>query len=336
MPELPEVETIALQLQKEIPGLTIRDVWSDWPKTIQIITHKDHLKIKQTKKFIEKKKAQKILQIFRGDIIGKKIESIERKGKNILIYLSRNHMLLIHQKLTGHLLLGKWKISGNRPVSLIRGELEEKTNSFIHLILYLSDGNMLALSDLRKFAKVVLGPRDKILSMADIASIGHDPLEKSFKVDKFINLISSKKGPIKQVLMNQEVIAGIGNIYSDEILWEVKIHPLIPANKIPSNKLKEMFQAMRKILKFSIKAGGDSMSDFRGLYGEKGGFQKYHKVYQREGEPCFRCNPRTQRGACLPAGREQSSHDGGSIIKRVKMGGRSAHYCPKCQPVIKK
>lgn len=315
MPELPEVQTIISQLQKEIPGLTIRDVWSDWPKTIQIITHTDHLKIRQTKKFIEKKKAQKILQVFRGDIIGKKIENIERKGKNILIYLSQNHMLLIHQKLTGHLLLGKWKISGDRPVSLIKGELEEKTNSFIHLILYLSDGNMLALSDLRKFAKVVLGSREKILSMADIVSIGPDPLEKTFKVDKFINLISSKKGPIKQILMDQEVIAGIGNIYSDEILWEVKVHPFTSANKIASDKLEDMFGAMQKILKFSIKIGGDSMSDFRGLYGKKGGFQKYHKVYQREGEMCFRCK---------------------SIIKRVKMGGRSAHYCPKCQPVIKK
>ena len=315
MPELPEVQTIVTQLQKEIPGLTIRDVWSDWPKTIQVITHKDHIKIKQTKKFIEKKKAQKILQIFRGDIIGKKVESVERKGKNILIYLSQDHMLLIHQKLTGHMLFGRWEILQGRPVPLTQGELEEKTNSFIHFMLYLSDGNMLALSDLRKFAKVILGPRDKIISMADISSIGPDPLEKSFKVDKFINLISSKKGPIKQVLMNQEVIAGIGNIYSDEILWEVKIHPLTPANKITSDRLRKMFQAMKKILKFSIKVGGDSMSDFRGLYGKKGSFQKYHKVYQREGELCFEC---------------------GNYIKRLKIGSRSAHYCPKCQSVVKK
>lgn len=316
MPELPEVETIKNQLQKEIPSQIIRDVWSDWPKTIQVITHKDHIKIKQTKKFIEKKKAQNILKIFKDEIVGKKIESVERKGKNILINLSQEHMLLVHQKLTGHLLLGKWKMEKEKPIPLIKGDLEDKTNSFIHLILRLSGGDMLALSDLRKFAKVILGPKDKILNLAEIANLGPDPMDRSFKVGEFINLISSQKGKIKQVLMNQEVIAGIGNIYSDEILWEVKIHPFVPANKISEDKLREMFKAMKKIFKFSIKVGGDSMSDFRGLYGEKGRFQKYHKVYQRESEICFRCDK--------------------SKIARIKIGGRSAHYCPKCQSMVKK
>jgi len=112
--------------------------------------------------------------------------------------------------------------------------------------------------------------------------------------------------------MNQNVIAGIGNIYSNEILWEAKIHPFQNISKLKEDNLKKIYEAMKKILKKAIELGGESISDFRDTEGKKGRFDILRKVYRREGEKCSRC---------------------GTIIKRIKIGGRSAHFCPKCQKI---
>ncbi|MEK7452730.1 MAG: zinc finger domain-containing protein, partial [Patescibacteria group bacterium] len=231
-------------------------------------------------------------------------------GKNIIINLSDNHIILVHQKLSGHLLFGRWKIKDNIPVPVIRGILDDRINKYIHLILYLSGGDMVALSDLRKFAKVISGPKDKIFSLPEISKLGPDPLEKGLTFKKFYDLINNKKGGIKKILLDQEVIAGIGNIYADEILWACGVHPLTKVDDISSKKLEKMYNEMRRILRFSIKLGGDSMSDFRDIYGERGGYQNHHKAYQRDGEPCFFCKTK---------------------IERIKIVGRSSHFCPKCQ-----
>ncbi len=310
MPELPEVQTIASQLKKEILGLTILGVWSDWPKTLQVVSHKDHLKIKKTKKLVKASELKKLYKVFCDDVIGKKIKNVSRIGKNIIIHLSDEHVILVHQKLSGHLLFSEWDIINNVPISKKKGVLNDKVNGYIHLIFYLSGGKMLALSDLRKFAKVISGPKKEIFSLSDIANLGPDPFDKNFTFEKFKRRVKNKKGKIKTVLLNQEVLAGIGNIYADEILWVCKIHPLTPTEKISSVKLKKMYNEMKEMLRFSIKIGGDSMSDFRNIYGEKGKFQKYHKVYQKKGEACTRCKAK---------------------IERIKVGGRSSHYCPKCQ-----
>ena len=196
--------------------------------------------------------------------------------------------------------------------SLIRGSLEEKVNNYIHLVLYLDNGWQLGLSDLRKFAKVLFGSKEEIEKLPDLKKLGPEPLNKSLTVEKFKSLINSRKGKIKQVLMNQEIIAGIGNIYSDEILWQAKIHPFRLANKLIANELTNLYSAMRRILKKAIKLRGTSTSDYRDAEGRPGAYGKILKVYQKEGEPCRRCQ---------------------TLIKRVKMGGRSSHYCPKCQKI---
>jgi len=253
---------------------------------------------------------------FKKEIINRKIKKVWRRAKNILIELEGNKLLLIHQKLTGHLLLGKWKIKKISNFkfevsSLLKGPLEEKVNNYIHLIFYLDNGQMLALSDLRKFAKVIVGDKDKILNLEELKNLGPEPLEKNFAFAKFSDsLKKGQKRPIKQVLMDQEVIAGIGNIYSDEILWEAKVYPLKQTNKLTNREKKSIFSAIKKVLNKAIKLRGDSMSDYRDIYGREGGYQKVQNVYQREGEKCFRC---------------------GSIIKRFKINSRSGHYCPKCQ-----
>jgi len=288
MPELPEVETIVRDLNKTVLGRKIEDIWSDFKRII-----------KKPKDFEE----------FKKKIKGKKIQKIWRRGKNIIFELSNNKILLIHQKLTGHLLLGKWKLENRKWKPLLKGVLEEPVNRFIHLMFYLDKGLMLALSDLRKFAKVELWDSEDLKESKEFKSLGPEPLEKSFTFEKFKRVLP-KKGKIKQVLMDQTVVAGIGNIYSDEILWAAKIHPFRDVSKLNEDELKRIHQAMRKILAKAIKLGGESISDFRRISGEKGYFDKERKVYRREGEKCSRC---------------------GTIIKRVKLVGRSAHFCPKCQ-----
>ena len=290
MPELPEVETTIGDLQKKVLKRTFLDVWTDFKKII---------------------KKPKNFEQFKKEIKGKKIEKIWRRGKNIIFTLSSNKTLLIHQKLTGHLLLGRWKLEKGQWKSEISGPLaEDPMNRFLHLIFWLDNGQMLALSDLRKFAKVELLNKNELKK--ELSSLGPEPLEKDFTFEKFEEALKRKKGKIKEVLMDQKVIAGIGNIYSDEILWTAKIHPFSETSKLKRAELKKIYLNIREILVKAIKLGGESISDFRRISGEKGGFDPLRKVYRREGEKCQRC---------------------GTIIKRIKLAGRSAHFCPSCQPL---
>jgi len=288
MPELPEVETTVRELKKNVLGRTFVDVWTDFPRIIK--KPKDPAK-------------------FKKEIKGREIENIKRRGKNILFELSDGKTLLVHQKLTGHFLFGKWRKNDHKwePPP---GPLSDKINTYIHLLFLLDNGQMLALSDLRKFAKAELWESDKLKKSEELKSLGPEPLGESFTFKKFQACLKNKKERIKQVLMDQTVIAGIGNIYSDEILWEAKIHPLKDVSKLNADELKRIYQAMEKILKRAIEVKGESISDFRRISGEKGGFDPLRKVYQKEGEQCSRC---------------------GTIIKRIKIGGRSAHFCPRCQ-----
>lgn len=289
MPELPEVETTVRDLQKKVPGRTFVDVWTDWEKTV--------------------KKPE--FEEFRKTLIGKKIESVRRRAKLILFDLSEDKTLLIHQKLTGHLLLGKWERKNDKWITS-SPLLLDKMNTFIHLLFTLDNGEMLALSDLRKFAKVELWDARELEESEEMKSLGPEPLEDGFTFEKFKRILVGKKGKIKQVLMDPKVIVGIGNIYSDEILFEAKVHPFKPASSLTSEELKGIYEAIPKILNKSIKAKGESISDWRTLEGSKGFFDQYRKIYRRTGENCPRC---------------------GALISRKKIGGRSAHFCSKCQKI---
>jgi len=289
MPELPEVETIVRDLNKKVLSRAFVAVWAD------------------AKKIIRKPKS---FARFKKGILNKKIKKIERKAKNIIFYLSEGKALLIHQKLTGHLLLGNWERRSNAWLSQKKGPLEDPMNRFLHLIFWLDDGKQLALSDLRKFAKVELWDSNELKDSQYFKSLGPEPLRKTFTFKKIQQILKNEKGKIKQILMDQTVISGIGNIYSDEILFEAKIHPQKEASRLKPAEVKNIYQAIKKILKRAIDLRGESFSDFRDLAGRKGNFDKRRKVYRREGEKCLRC---------------------GGIIKRLKMGGRSAHFCPDCQ-----
>lgn len=308
MPELPEVQTIVSDLNKVLPGLYVRDFWCDSQKMI---------------------KAPRSLEEFRKNIIGKKILGLRRRGKNILIDLSGEFTLLIHQKMTGHLLYGKYRVkiqhfhsAGSREKgkklkndkntvweAAEAGPLrDDPYNQHIHLILNLSNGKCLALSDVRKFAKAMLVKTEQAENLKELKELGSDPTDKNFTFKKLKEIIAKKSGKIKQVLMDQKNISGIGNIYADEILWEASVNPLRVARSLSDIEFQKIFKAIKEVLSMAIKAKGDSMSDYRRPSGEKGNYQNMQKVYRQTGKKC-------------------AKSDGG-IIKRIKLGQRSTHFCP--------
>lgn len=296
MPELPEVQTIVDDLSKKIIGRKITGVWFDAPK------------------LIKKPKAAELEK----QIKGLKITDIKRRGKNILIYLNskfqipNSTILLVHQKMTGHLLYGKWKIDSGKVKSLSSGIMDNRANGYIHVIFYLDNGFQIAFSDLRKFGKIVFDSKEKIENSSDIADLGLDPFDKKFTFEKFKEIISGQKKAIKEALMDQKLIAGIGNIYSDEILWMAKIHPLISAKTLKLLQIKLIYISIIKVLTKALKLRGTSISDFRDAFGKLGFYADVRYVYRKEGEPCPRCK---------------------TPIKRIKMKSRSAHFCPNCQKI---
>ncbi len=333
MPELPEVHTTVAGIKKEVIGKKIKEVWSDF----HVATAHGHR---------ENLKNENHYKIFVESVTGTKIVDAERKGKNILIHLNNDSTIVVHMKMTGHLMVGKYKKitlprtpslklrEGGLPPLKIKGEsgrryeqwealeegpLQDPYNRFIHFVLSLSDGRSLVLSDTRKFASVYITNTQELHSHEHLSKIGPDPFDISEK--QFVDLISKaaaskKTAPIKSILMDQSVLAGIGNIYSDEILFEVGVHPESIANRVPAEKIKSMYKTMIKILKFSIEHGGDSKSDYRNIYGEKGGFQNFHKVYGKRGKKC------AKKGCS-------------GIISRIVVRGRSSHFCPIHQKIYK-
>src|SRR3990167_5848236 len=298
MPELPEVHTTVEGLKKLVINKMIRDVWSDF----HVGTAVGARQTIKNRKYFDK---------FRKIVMGAKIKSLERRGKNILIHLSNKHTIVVHMKMTGHLMVGKYKYK--KWVAIEKGPLQDSFNKFIHLVFSLSNKRHLVLSDMRKFASITIFKTEELHKHETLAELGPDPLDPNFSAEKFFEIIHSKKNtPIKSSLLDQSAVSGIGNIYSDEILWETGVHPFSKADKIPEKKLIEIFGVAQKILRFSIKHGGDSKSDYRNAFGEKGRFQNFHKAYGKKDQKC-------QKKNCL------------GIIQRTMIRGRSAHFCPKHQ-----
>ena len=289
MPELPEVQTTVDGLNSMVLSKTIAGVWSDWKKLV-----------KKPKDFGQ----------FEKDIKGKRIKKIWRRAKNIIFDLSGGYSLLVHQKMTGHLLVGNWKLEIGNWVPVEAGPLNDPYNRFLHIIFFLNGGKMMALSDARKFAKIELWKTDELLDSEEFKKLGPEPLDKDFTFLKFKEVFKNKKGKIKQVMMDPAVIAGIGNIYASEILWWAKIHPGEGTHKLSDKQLKMIYTYTKKVLTSAVKLGGESFSDYRKPDGTKGDFDTERKAYKREGQKCSRC---------------------GTKIKRIKLGGRSSFFCPSCQ-----
>ncbi|MEK7569456.1 MAG: DNA-formamidopyrimidine glycosylase [Patescibacteria group bacterium] len=296
MPELPEVETTVRGLKKYIVRKKILDVWTD-------LSTKDKRQAGNiaNPKFFPK---------FRRAVRNAKIVSVERRAKNILINLNNGKTILIHMKMTGHLLYGRYEVRDGKWVPKKEGPLGDPFNRFIHVVFSLSGKKHLAFSDARKFGKVTLMDTETAHDTKHLNGIGPEPLDKNFTLVKFKERLSKKlNGKVKSVLMDQSVIAGIGNIYSDEILWRAGVHPLRKVSKIKEGELKSILKATKETLSKGIDLGGDSMSDYRDLLGRRGKFQLHHMAYQRTDEKCQRKNCR-------------------GVVKKIALAGRSTHFCP--------
>jgi len=280
MPELPEVQTTVDGLNRTVKGREIVNVETTYNS--KFYKGKEDIK---NPEFFKK---------FRKQVVGQKILKAERRAKNILIRLSNGETILVHMKMTGHFVY-------NKP-----------SHPFIRLDFELDNGKHLSLSDMRRFAKVTF------LNPKHLEDLGPEPLDKNFQFSSFkFQLMKRPKARMKQALMDQSLIAGIGNIYSDEILWRSCIHPLSLVKDVPEKNLKLAFKAMKEVLQKGIDFGGDSMSDYRNIMGEKGQFQEYHRAYRRHKTRCSKKNcPGT--------------------LERVVVGARSAHFCPVHQKLYAK
>ncbi len=297
MPELPEVQTVVSDLNEKIKGDTIMGFWSEWGKAIK----------------------NKSLEKFKKEIQNRKILGARRIGKNIFIDLSGGKTLYIHLKMTGHLLIKEQETRDKEqknhklqnPKSKIQNYFSDRVNQYIRHKFYLKSGRTLEFSDMRKFAKIVLNDTEKINNLKEIKNLGIDALDPKFTFKKFQEILGKKpNSKIGIILMDQNIISGIGNIYRSEILFDAKVLPERIVKSISKKDLEKIYKAMIKILKKAVKMRGTSDSDYRDTSGAPGNFQKVLMVYNKEKQECKVC---------------------GTIIKRETLGQRSVFICSSCQ-----
>lgn len=288
MPELPEVETVRIGLQGFLPGKTVEAVHHDWPKGFP--------------------NAPADVEQF---LIGAKIVEVTRRAKVLLIELNTEYSLVIHLKMTGQLVYrgDHERFGAGHPNDSLVHDLPDKTT---HVYFDFTDGSHLYFNDQRKFGWVRLMPTVEVPHLDFFLKVGPEPLSDDFTSTDFIQRLSRRvKSGIKAVLLDQTVIAGIGNIYADEGLWAAKIHPETKVQDVPKAKLVTLYTEMRRILQLSIEKGGSTDRNYVNAEGKKGSYLTFAKVFRREGKPCPRC---------------------GTTILKMRVAGRGTHLCPVCQP----
>ncbi|MBU0983719.1 MAG: bifunctional DNA-formamidopyrimidine glycosylase/DNA-(apurinic or apyrimidinic site) lyase [candidate division Zixibacteria bacterium] len=280
MPELPEVETVVRGLRDVLLGRTFRSVSCNAPvSSIEL--------------------SRSLGKSFERALAGRRVTAINRRGKNILIALDNNSTLWVHLKMTGQFRY----VDSNVPRQkhdLVVFVLDERGSDD-------SDCN-LRFNDYRRFGRLRLYPNDELWTCPGLADLGPEPLE--LPAGDFVELCHRRARQIKPALMDQTFIAGIGNIYADESLYNSRLHPLRLSNSISKRKLIELHGHVQYLLQRSIDMMGTTVDTYSGVNGRPGTFQNYLKAYGREGQPCERCE---------------------TLIVRKKIGSRSAHYCPRCQ-----
>src|SRR6478735_11787516 len=247
MPELPEVETVARDLRPLITGATIVDATTYWPRTLRGITP----------------------EAFADGIAGRRIDSVGRRGKQLVVELSGDALMTIHLKMTGQLFV------------VPQGGHEDP---YVRLVLALEDGREIRFRDIRKFGRIGL-----YLAAEDpFASIGPEPLSDDFTVKVFRRRLRARKGRLKPLLLDQTFVAGVGNIYADEALWAARLHPLRTARSLHPPDERRLWTELRRILAEAVIRRGSSIDDYTAPDGD-GEMQDHLEVYQRTGEPCRRC-----------------------------------------------
>ncbi|HEX8763252.1 MAG TPA: bifunctional DNA-formamidopyrimidine glycosylase/DNA-(apurinic or apyrimidinic site) lyase [Candidatus Saccharimonadales bacterium] len=284
MPELPEVETVRIGLDRLIVGKRFA---SDWPKGFP--------------------NAPADVEAF---LIGATVIAVRRRAKVLLIDLDSGYSLIIHLKMTGQLVYRdeKQRFGAGHPNDSLVGELPDKST---RVIFGFSDQSRLFFNDQRKFGWVRLMPTVEIMELDFFQKVGPEPLAADFTVEQWIErLMRRAKSGIKAVLLDQTVVAGIGNIYADESLWGAKIHPETRVADIPRARLVRLYQSLRDVLTLSIAKGGSTDRNYVDAGGRRGSYLTFANVFRREGKPCPRC---------------------GTTIIKTRVAGRGTHTCPNCQ-----
>jgi len=285
MPELPEVETIRRGLASSI-------------------LHKNIVDLEIIKDRVLRNSARDFKRILKNQSIGK----IDRRGKLLIMEISGGeHLLLIHLKMTGQLIyvFGKQVIAGGHNLS----NLGDLPNKYSHVIFKFVDGSQLFFNDLRQFGYLKLikaGDRHKIE-----ARYGLEPGHGNFKWVDFKKVFEHRSTRLKALLLNQQLISGLGNIYVDEVCFRAKVRPDRLVNSLGEAEIKALYNACQYIIKKAIDKRGTTFSDYRDHANQPGNFAKHLKVYGRGGQKCLRCKK--------------------AIIKKIKLVGRGTHFCPNCQ-----
>ncbi|NUM25187.1 MAG: DNA-formamidopyrimidine glycosylase [Candidatus Buchananbacteria bacterium] len=286
MPELPEVETLKRDL-KVLKGRIITLAQVNLPKMVTPLSIKE----------------------FTQKIKGKKIIDISRRAKVLFFKLSDGRYLAIHLKMTGQLIFQPRRgnmIVGGHPQ---KGGATNLPNKYTHVVLHFKDGTTLFFNDLRKFGWMRLITQAEFTAIE--AGFGVEPLTKDFTFEKFKKAIGRYPNrKIKQALMDHTLISGIGNIYADESCYDAKILPSRVVKSLRPKEIRDLHEAIKKILKFAVAKKGTSFRNYLRFDARPGGMVKYLKVYGRARQKCQRC---------------------GGLIKKIKQNGRGTHFCPACQ-----
>lgn len=271
MPELPEVETVRRGLEKLILGKKILNIDIRYPKMIKTDLHE-----------------------FQKEMPGQVIQSMGRRGKYLLFYLS-DKVLISHLRMEGKYFY-------------YPDQVPERKHA--HVLIHFEDGETLVYEDVRKFGTMELLAPELLEAYFISKKLGPEPTEKDFDLGSFKLALKKSKKPIKSHLLDQTLVAGLGNIYVDEVLWRAKVHPARISQSLSSQEARKVHDETINVLGQAVEKGGSTIRTYTNAFGEDGTMQEFHQVYDKTGQACSRC---------------------GAIIEKIQLGGRGTHFCPKCQ-----
>jgi len=286
MPELPEVETVRRGLQALIVGRTLRSAEHDTPKSFP--------------------NAAEDVQAF---LVGAKVVAVRRRAKVLMIDLSTSYTLVIHLKMTGQMVFrGEAVFGAGHPNDSLIGELPDRST---RVTLTFTDDTHLYFNDQRKFGWMKLMPTLEVPNIDFMKKVGPEPLDADFTAEEFAERFKRRaKTSIKAALLDQTVVAGVGNIYADESLWGAKIHPQRLVGALTAKEFAALYTELRAVMNLAIEKGGSTDKNYVNAEGKRGSYMDFARVFRREGKACPRC---------------------GTTIIKFKAAGRGTHICPYCQ-----
>lgn len=289
MPELPEVEVVRTGLNRLLPGRVVKSVLSDNPKSFP-----------NSKNQID------------AYLIGASVVSVERRAKVLMIHLSTKYSLVVHLKMTGQLVFrGEQEFGAGHPTDSLVKVLPDAST---RVQLQFEDDSMLFFNDQRKFGWMRLLVTQEIQELPFFQKVGPEPLGPEFTFEIFNTRLSKRSNTtIKAALLDQSVLAGVGNIYADESLWAAKVHPATRVREVSLAERQALHKEIIAVLKLSIEKGGSTDRNYVNAEGKKGSYIAFAKVFRREGEACYRC---------------------GQEIVKIRVASRGTHVCNRCQKIV--